>query len=57
VELVAGDTFEIRAAAGGGFGPPQQRNPAALRDDLENGYITVEGLARDYGRRPDQLGS
>jgi N-methylhydantoinase B/oxoprolinase/acetone carboxylase alpha subunit len=25
VELVPGDSFEIRAAAGGGFGPPQER--------------------------------
>jgi N-methylhydantoinase B len=57
VELVPGDTFEIRAAAGGGFGPPQQRDLATLREDLENGYITVQGLARDYGRRPDQLES
>jgi N-methylhydantoinase B/oxoprolinase/acetone carboxylase alpha subunit len=27
LELAAGDTFEIRAAAGGGFGPPAQRDP------------------------------
>jgi N-methylhydantoinase B len=57
LELVAGDTFEIRAAAGGGFGSPRKRDPIALRDDVENGYISAEGLARDYGRRVDELGS
>ncbi|MFL6796562.1 MAG: hydantoinase B/oxoprolinase family protein [Xanthobacteraceae bacterium] len=55
VELAPGDTFEIRAAAGGGFGSPHQRDPAALRDDLENGYVTSGGLAREYGRHVDQI--
>jgi N-methylhydantoinase B len=57
VELVPGDTFEIRAAAGGGFGPPQERDSTALRQDIENGYVSIEGLAREYGRRVDELGS
>jgi N-methylhydantoinase B len=57
VELVPGDTFEIRAAAGGGFGPPQERDSAALREDIENGYVSIEGLAREYGRRVDELSS
>ena len=48
VELVPGDTFEFRAAAGGGFGPPQERDSTALRDDFENGYVSLEGLVRDY---------
>jgi N-methylhydantoinase B len=57
VELVPGDTFEIRAAAGGGFGPPQKRDSAALREDIENGYVSIEGLAREYGRHVDELSS
>jgi N-methylhydantoinase B len=56
LELVPGDTFEIRAAAGGGFGPPHERDLAALRDDVENGYVSPEGLMRDYGRRLDDIG-
>jgi N-methylhydantoinase B len=48
LELAPGDTFEIRAAAGGGFGPAAERDPAALRDDLENGYVTPDGAAQDY---------
>ena len=56
LELAAGDTFEIRAAAGGGFGSPAQREVAAIRDDVENGYVSAEGLVRDYGRRLAELG-
>jgi N-methylhydantoinase B len=55
VELAPGDRFEIRAAAGGGFGPPQERDIAALRDDVENGYVTPEAVARDYRRRIEEL--
>jgi N-methylhydantoinase B len=55
VDLVAGDSFEIRAAAGGGFGPPHARDGAALREDVANGYVTVEGLARDYGPQIDEI--
>ena len=44
LELVPGDTFEIRAATGGGFGPPHERDLAALRDDVENGYVSSKGL-------------
>jgi len=57
VELVPGDSFEIRAAAGGGFGPPQERAPAELRDDVENGYVSADGLARDYGRHIEEFDS
>jgi N-methylhydantoinase B len=55
LELMPGDTFEIRAAAGGGFGPPAQRDLAAVREDVENGYVSPAGLARDYGRRLEDL--
>ena len=49
MELAANDTFEISAAAGGGFGPPGERDSAALAADLQDGYVTEEGLRRDYG--------
>jgi N-methylhydantoinase B len=51
LELAPGDIFELRAAAGGGFGPPAERDPAALRADVENGDVTPEAAQRDYGRR------
>jgi N-methylhydantoinase B len=33
----------------GGYGPPAKRNPAALADDLKNGYVSEEAARRDYG--------
>jgi N-methylhydantoinase B len=34
---------------GGGFGDPKQRDPAAVRADIRDGYVTAEAAARDYG--------
>jgi N-methylhydantoinase B/oxoprolinase/acetone carboxylase alpha subunit len=36
---------------GGGVGDPGQRDPAALRRDIEAGYVTPEGARRDYGAK------
>ncbi len=52
IELMAGDMFEISAAAGGGFGDPALRDPSSLRDDHLDGYVTEQGLRLDYGREP-----
>ncbi|WFU92182.1 hydantoinase B/oxoprolinase family protein (plasmid) [Rhizobium sp. CC1099] len=34
---------------GGGFGDPAKRPEEVIREDLLDGYITVEGARRDYG--------
>ena len=45
---------------GGGYGNPLQRDPSAVRDDVLNGYVTLEAAERDYGvvvrctKRPDE---
>ncbi|MDQ3810731.1 MAG: hydantoinase B/oxoprolinase family protein [Chloroflexota bacterium] len=45
---------------GGGYGDPLRRDPAAVLDDVLNGYVSIEAAARDYGvvvrstRRPDE---
>ena len=41
----------LHIPGGGGFGDPALRDPAALRDDLLDGYVTPDGAARDYGHR------
>jgi len=41
---------ETVAAGSGGFGPPSEREAAAIARDLEDGYVTPEGVRRDYGR-------
>ncbi len=34
---------------GGGFGDPLEREPERVRLDVRDGYVTIEGAARDYG--------
>ncbi|MGE4240509.1 hydantoinase B/oxoprolinase family protein [Ramlibacter sp.] len=51
VQLAAGDRIEIRMPGGAGVGEPSQRDPAAVRDDLRNGYITPDEAMRHYGVR------
>ena len=45
-----GMRLTMRYAGGGGYGDPKQRDPAILREDLENEYISAESARRDYGR-------
>lgn len=45
----AGAVVTIEAPGSGGYGPPSGRDPAALRADLLDGYVTAEAAARDYG--------
>ena len=33
----------------GGYGPAAERDPARLREDLADGYVTPDGARRDYG--------
>jgi N-methylhydantoinase B len=35
--------------AGGGWGDPLEREPERVARDVRDGYVTVEGAARDYG--------
>jgi N-methylhydantoinase B len=49
VALVAGDTFTRPSAGGGGFGDPLERDPAAVREDVADGYVTLERARSDYG--------
>lgn len=34
---------------GGGFGDPKRRSAAALKDDMDDGYVTASGARKDYG--------
>jgi N-methylhydantoinase B len=36
-------------ASGGGWGDPFTREPERVVRDVRDGYVTVEGAARDYG--------
>lgn len=49
VTVQSGDSFERPSAGGGGYGDPLERDPAAVVDDVIDGYVSVERAALDYG--------
>jgi N-methylhydantoinase B len=48
-ELEAGDLVTVETGGGGGYGPPSERDIAAIQRDLDAGYITSAAAERDYG--------
>ena len=52
IEFKPGDLIELRLPGGAGFGPVSERPRELILQDLEIGYITPEGAARDYGFVP-----
>jgi N-methylhydantoinase B len=48
VSVVPGDRFTRPSAGGGGLGDPLERDPAAVREDVADGYVTVERARKDY---------
>jgi hypothetical protein len=58
-----GPVTQIRTSGGGGWGDPLDRDPERVRLDVRDGYVSIEGAARDYGvvivgdpaRHPDDL--
>lgn len=50
VKLKKGDRIRLETPGGGGYGPPSERKPERIAEDLRLGYVTEEGVARDYGR-------
>jgi len=47
--LKPGDSFTRPSAGGGGFGDPLERDPEAVREDVADGYVSIERAANDYG--------
>ena len=45
----AGSLVVFDVPGSGGYGPPAERDPDRLREDLRDGYVTREGARRDYG--------
>jgi len=41
--------FRYLTNGGGGFGQPLEREPERVKVDVRDGYVTIEGAARDYG--------
>lgn len=49
VPVGRGDTFTRPSAGGGGLGDPLERDPAAVCEDVADGYVTIERARKDYG--------
>jgi N-methylhydantoinase B len=47
--LPAGTAVVIATAGGGGWGDPFHRDPKSVRQDVLDGYVTIQSAARDYG--------
>jgi len=49
IELEPDDLVIIVAGSGGGYGDPFERDPEKVREDVINGYISLESAKKDYG--------
>lgn len=49
-----GSLIEMITPGSGGFGNPDERDRAAIARDLEEGYVTRDGVRRDYGYDPEE---
>ena len=45
----AGAVIEMKTPGSGGMGDPAERDPAALAEDIADGYVSADGRTRDYG--------
>ena len=46
--IAAGEVVRIMTGGGGGYGPPSEREPDAIRRDVREGYVSREAARRDY---------
>ena len=46
--IAAGERVRIMTGGGGGWGPPAERDPEAVRRDVREGYVSAEAARRDY---------
>jgi N-methylhydantoinase B len=44
-----GSVVDMITPGSGGFGPPGERDGAAIEADLKAGYVTPEAMKREYG--------
>jgi N-methylhydantoinase B len=52
----AGSVVDMTVPGSGGFGPPAERDPAAIGADLLDGYVSERAAREDYGiANPESL--
>jgi N-methylhydantoinase B len=47
--LPAGTRVEYLTAGGGGWGPPSERDPERVLEDVHEGYVSVDAAREEYG--------
>jgi N-methylhydantoinase B len=52
--LTAGSVIRFERSGGGGFGPPTERAPEAVREDVQNGYVSPEAAREIYGLKDER---
>jgi N-methylhydantoinase B len=52
VPVPSGSVLSLRTGGGGGYGPPSERDPEAIRRDVREGYVSEEEARRAYPRLP-----
>jgi N-methylhydantoinase B len=48
-QIKAGDAFRLRSGGGGGYGSPLDRPVEDVRNDVQQGYVSVHEAAVFYG--------
>ena len=49
IALAADTIFSYRTCGGGGYGPPHQRDPQAVTEDVREGKVSAERARDEYG--------
>jgi N-methylhydantoinase B len=49
-----GSVVRLETPSAGGFGPPAERDPALVLEDIRSGKVSVDGAKRDYGVVPEK---
>ncbi len=47
-EVVAGDIVSVRSCGGGGYGPPEERDPERVLRDVLEGKVSVQRAREEY---------
>ena len=51
-EIAPGSKIVLRTAGGGGYGPPAERDPEAVKRDIAEGFISEKRAKTAYGSKP-----
>jgi N-methylhydantoinase B len=49
LSMAPGDRLRVELPGGGGYGDPRSRDPAAVLEDVRNGYVSREAARATYG--------